>query len=729
MLSPLTPSALNRKSPASPLASGSIDSNMPSVLQKAEDLAWDEETSSPFVTELAMDNVPLPKSSPLKTIIDAAPVKMPIIEDNSPSVQLRLEAAPFTICEDETSMPPPKSTVPLSLASPLKKSTATLDLDVTDNDDQEENIDDTCFSAFSEIPNADMTRFSQLSQRSPTKQLIFDSQVRYPTGPLIRSNKTQITPRPTLRATPATQRTALPGSPSATPTPHSVGGTALDNDTTNLLLDFTQQFEALSSFSQRLSSMTRRVSTAAHPPALSGLGGSTPPLRSHLQVQRTPRAAAAPPRTPAKNGGQQQQQQLLDLLDFDLPPAPTPRSAPTISVRELESVKAQFASQVSALKATLSGREAEVEALKRAVGDAERRVGEAAEQLREERGRREGAERERGEWERRGREFEDVLRKVRADVMSADEERGALAARCDEAEERAREAEGRCAEAEADTRAARAAADAAAKVPVEGSGGDGAVFTAEQVQRQIDEKVHALSRELHAIYKKKHVTKVAGLKKGFEAKTREKTAQLQARVDELERQCEELQGKIDGTLSGVLATTLVTAAPVPAAEGVSAEQREAELKKMEEQAAAIEKARAELAGRDEELRATKAEFAAAMAALEQERVEKGELVAAVDEMLALQADVSVLGGVAGVVASANIPAAETAAAAADDALRRSGGTNVPRPSGLARPRFGIPTPGRSGVAPPSGLARPQAGVAGKSRMMSNIERMGGVRCD
>jgi hypothetical protein len=154
-----------------------MNSMMPNSLQKINDIEWDEGKSSPFVTELAMDDPPASKSSPLKTIIDASPIKM-AMDDNSPSVQLRLEAAPFTICEDETSMPPPKSTVPLSLASPLKISTAALDSDATDNDDQEENIDDTCFSAFSEIPNADMTRFSQLGQRSPTKQLTFDNQVR-----------------------------------------------------------------------------------------------------------------------------------------------------------------------------------------------------------------------------------------------------------------------------------------------------------------------------------------------------------------------------------------------------------------------------------------------------------------------------------------------------------------------------------------------------------------------
>lgn len=43
------------------------------------------------------------------------------------------------------------------------------------NVNEETNIDDTCFSTFSEVPNADMTVFAKLGQRSPTKQLSFDS--------------------------------------------------------------------------------------------------------------------------------------------------------------------------------------------------------------------------------------------------------------------------------------------------------------------------------------------------------------------------------------------------------------------------------------------------------------------------------------------------------------------------------------------------------------------------
>jgi hypothetical protein len=45
---------------------------------------------------------------------------------------------------------------------------------------EDPNIDDTCFSTFSEVPNTDMTAFANLGQHSPTKQMLFDqaSQVK-----------------------------------------------------------------------------------------------------------------------------------------------------------------------------------------------------------------------------------------------------------------------------------------------------------------------------------------------------------------------------------------------------------------------------------------------------------------------------------------------------------------------------------------------------------------------
>jgi chromosome segregation ATPase len=410
---------------------------------------------------------------------------------------------------------------------------------------------------------------------------------------------------------------------------------------------------------------------------------------------------------------------------------------PTISIRELESLKSDLASQISSLKASLSGRDAEVDALKRAVSDAERRVGEAAEEAREEKSRREAGEKEREEWERRGREFESVLKKVKAEVLEAERERGELVARADDAEERLREAEAKAAEAEA--RAAKAesskitpTAPASESSTSSQDGANGPLFTAEQVQKQIDEKIHTLSTELHAIYKKKHLTKVAGLKKGFEAKTREKTTALEARIATLESQNDELQAKLDATFSGVL--------PLRSGNTVNdqqQQQRDAEARmKADEQAALIERQKAELAGKDEELKTRQSEFSNLMRELEQERVEKGELVAAVDEMLALQADVNVLGAAAAVGAnvseSRQQQASVAAAAAAEDVLRKSvglgGAAGIARPqSGLARPGFGFGAAGQSRIAAPgSGLAKGGSlSTAGKSRMMSNIERMGG----
>ncbi|KAJ2960891.1 hypothetical protein NQ176_g11030 [Zarea fungicola] len=52
------------------------------------------------------------------------------------------------------------------------------------------------------------------------------------------------------------------------------------------------------------------------------------------------------------------------LIDFDFPPMPTPRSLPTVSAREVESIKSEFLSEISALRASLSGKDAEVRSLK-----------------------------------------------------------------------------------------------------------------------------------------------------------------------------------------------------------------------------------------------------------------------------------------------------------------------------------------------------------------------------
>lgn len=63
----------------------------------------------------------------------------------------------------------------------------------------------------------------------------------------------------------------------------------------------------------------------------------------------------------------------------------TSRSIPTVTSRELEILRSELQSCISRLEATLSGKEAEVMALKHAVTDAAVRVGKNSEELRNER--------------------------------------------------------------------------------------------------------------------------------------------------------------------------------------------------------------------------------------------------------------------------------------------------------------------------------------------------------
>ncbi|KIM93042.1 hypothetical protein OIDMADRAFT_138528 [Oidiodendron maius Zn] len=245
------------------------------------------------------------------------------------------------------------------------------------------NIDDTIvstFSTFSAVP--EMTMFAKLGQ-SLTK---FAGM-----GP---------TPRRSQMDTPATSQRPENRSPSPTPRAHKRSGSKDDGDTTNLILDFTDQ---INNFSGRYQSPTKygRKSPLKK--------STTPDLYSTI--------------TPSVN------RHMSNLLDFDIPPAPTPRSMPSITARELETLKSNFLSEISSLKASLSGKEAEVQSLKTAVGDAENRVGESMEQLREERNVREQLAAEKEGWEKRGKEMEAVLRNVKDEIVHGERERDELEGR------------------------------------------------------------------------------------------------------------------------------------------------------------------------------------------------------------------------------------------------------------------------------------------------------------
>ncbi|KAM0721117.1 hypothetical protein Q7P37_003403 [Cladosporium fusiforme] len=502
------------------------------------------------------------------------------------------------------------------------------------------NLDDTCFSAFSEVP--EMTLFAKLGQ-SPTRRSTV-------------SGDSSRTPGRDAGPTPSTSRKRMSSSRSPSPTPRRRRTpNKTSDDTTNLLLDFTQQIEGIS-----------------RPNASISPSKTEPNLLQYINNQRSPHKSRHSIATPAK------QSNLLNLLDFELPPAPTPRSIPTITVRELESLKSSYLSQISSLKATLSGREAEVESLKRAVVDAERRVGEAQEELRDEKDARAHAEQEKAGWEKRGQEVELVLKSVKEEVIKGEAEKEELIRKVEDTERRIEDAEARAIKAEerfADALAARA----------ETGDGSGSA-TEEQVQKlvaaQIDSKIEAVSRELHAVYKDKHERKVATLKKSYEARGEKRCAELQSRLDAIQKENEDLHAAKDVTFSG----------PVT---GISSEESAAMKAEIEEQ-------KAHLARLENEIRTSQQQQADLARDLEKERIEKGDLVAAVDEMLALQSEAG----------PSQTEQTQGAISVVED-FRKS----ITRPSGLKPPTAGESKIGR-GVPTPSRVG------SGKSKMLANIERMG-----
>ncbi|KAI5197344.1 hypothetical protein E4T39_07310 [Aureobasidium subglaciale] len=659
-----------------------IHDDKPSVLSRSTIVDKENAIAPEFeVDDMQADDEKMHKTFERASTPDATRRSMSPLKARS-TVKKRRSS---TFEEDAAAMPPPSTRKTLRFNSPIKSKSPVKQLDfasdaplprsrepsfekVDENVDDsimihdvdETGVDDTCFSTFSAVP--DMTMFASLGDRkSPLKQSIQQT-----------PQSEQATPRPARR------RGSDEPSPSPTPRRLTTPGTAQSN-TTNLI-DFTQQIE-------RFAHASGRPDFQQTPSRRSPQKSATEPnLLSYLNQQRSPNKGARMS-TPAKSTS------LLNLLDFELPPAPTPRSIPTITVRELESMKSQYQSQISSLKATLSGREAEVDSLKKAVGDAERRVGEALENLREEKGQREQIEHEKNQWEQRGVEFEQLLQNVREEVMRSDDEKESLIRRAEEStrqtekqQSRADEAESKVLDLEAQLATARAA--------IPKNDGSGNMIDEAQiqtlVQQQIDAKVEAVSRELHAVYKKKHETKVATLKKSYEARGEKKCAELQARLDELAKQNEELSSAANNNVESSMMFT--------------SEDRRV----MEEANSTIEEQRAQLAGLDRQLQVMRNEQADLIQELEKERVEKGELVAAVDEMLMLQH---------------STPEGNTAAI---EDFRRSISRPAPPPHAsipaFREPPAAAPAPVQSRIG--RGVPRP-SGIS-KSKMMSNIERMGGA---
>ncbi|KAH6845006.1 hypothetical protein B0I37DRAFT_392316 [Chaetomium sp. MPI-CAGE-AT-0009] len=365
--------------------------------------------------------------------------------------------------------------------------------------------------------------------------------------------------------------------------------------------DSPTKFSATGGSTPRASGRSEDPSTSRTPRGNGSYdsGNTTTSLMDFTEQMRYGTYGAQP--TPSRRGGPPavgtpQRNNLVNLLDFDIPPAPTPRSIPTITPRELESLKSGFLSEISSLKASLSGKEAEVLSLKTAVGDAEKRVGECLEQLREVEGVQTALQTEKDSWERRGREMEAVLRKVREDIVMSQREREELEFKLDEAEKRREAAE-------------MMAQDAESKMAG---------------MRAVEIAVERVARELHALYKSKHETKVAALKKSYEHRWEKQVRKLQAQVDQLNHENDELRHSNNTHNRGGID---------PARLAEMEEERRADKAR---DAARVRELEAEVEKVEAVLKTVQADNADLRVLLERERVEKGELVMLAEEMMNMQ---------------------------------------------------------------------------------------------
>ena len=553
-------------------------------------------------------------------------------------------------------------------------------------------MDDTGFTTFSAVPNVDMTLFAQIGQ-SPARSLLGSpSKVTQQ----VQFNEESSSPCHIKGATP----TSINGhhfddcSPSPTPRRLNSG----HEDTTNLILDFTEQFSAFSQSSNPAPGRNHRPSPKKF--------HTQPDLASYAAGRRTPSPTKRGyrPTTPTES------RQFKSLLDFDLTPAPTPRSVPSITARELESLKSSFLSQISSLRATLSGKEAEINSLKDAVTDAERRVGEALEGIREERGTKESLQAEKLDWEKRDKEMQSVLRDVKEEIIRGDRERDQLQEKVHVSERKREEAESRLIESQSTIAGLEAGSVASSTM-------DGKPSSHAANSSTVEAAVEKVAKELHSLYRHKHEVKVAALKESYKSRWERKIRDLEARIDQLSRENEDIRLGRDATMSGVLPGSLPT---VPLSESVvSQEQLDQERALQAQHAEEQAKILASVQGEMERVRHDNAKL---VAQLEQERLEMAELVAATEEMMQLSLQNS----------TANETASESSATSSIENLR---GSISRAASGLSAPSSGTgPTLGESRIGRMGGAGETKGrggfgGAGVKSGIMGNIERMGRGRVD
>ena len=717
-LSPLSPSGINRKHAAG-IDALSDASNKPLGTTRPEDhenepaSLWLDQTPSIRRDRPDLKRSPAKPSSPLKTMrgIQSRALTENALRENDNITTSNIDPE-IRFSNGGISHSPQEEDTGSAIASVVQGYAG---------------MDDTCFSTFSAVPNVDMTRFANLAN-SPSKNDRTSPQ---------KHIRDETSSRPSSRNTPARSRWHQSDDEGASPTPRRPkysgdGG----NDTTNLLVDFTDHFSVPSYNSRR--------SPARLSPSKSA---TQPDLSLYLSRGRTP----SPSKYPLPPGTPSEARQLANLLDFDLPPAPTPRSIPSITARELESMKSQFLSQISSLSAELRGKEAEVKSLKDAVNSAETRAGEAQEQLRDERGAKEALQGEKKDWEKRQMEMQKVLKDVKEEIIRSDREKDALLQNAQDSEHRREEVEARLVEAESKIEGLRMSV--AASTPISQTA-NGEQAEGSNTQREVEAAVTKVAKELHGLYKSKHETKVTALKKSYSDRWEKRVRELTNKIDDLTKENEDLRLGRDATMTGVDPSLLTR--PSPSSPDVKAltDKHEQELSSvrtsLDESVAQTSKLEVkvtqlecDISGLQTTLSTTQTEKKALREDLDASHRETADLMALSEELMSLSANAQ---------PPSSLSRSFSSSSASVDAGVGAGDTTVSQPSqqqqsslrgafsrstsgsGLKAPgsrigRMGAPAgPGGAGPNGPNGavgMSRERSGSGmGRSGILSNIERMG-----
>ncbi|RPB01030.1 hypothetical protein L873DRAFT_1735628 [Choiromyces venosus 120613-1] len=367
------------------------------------------------------------------------------------------------------------------------------------------------------------------------------------------------------------------------------------NQTTNLLLDFTQQFDAITSRPPMPSTPLHRRTKSASPTK----GGKASPSKFAL-----------PPVTPTEK-------KFFNLLDFSPGVLASPRSVPSITPREVDQLKASFASQLSQLRAELNGREAEIIGLRDALRQSEVRYADANNGMKQQ---EDEFEEERNNWQNTKIELRQLFEAERIEketlvreMEKREDELRMLRERAEDALKEVADAKRRVTYAEEEAARAKKEAETAWKHAEKIQSTGSAAAPSSPRSANVQAEVEKVARELHSLYKAKHETKVTALKKSYEARWEKKVLVLQTELDTQNKRCEELEAQIQ-------------------------EKNEEDMTANIKYSTAASNTAEELAGLRGEVKRLEVE-------LETERREKGELVGAVEELLSIQAGSNATGGV------------------------------------------------------------------------------------